>query len=121
MKLVILSLCLAFNFSVFAQDPANMKDHPCAADVKKFCSGVEKGEGRIMKCLKEHEKEISPECTEKMAKGKEKMRAMAKEIVSNCKDELKKFCKDTPRGKGGKLKCLEEHKAESSDKCKASL
>lgn len=34
----------------------------CAADVAKFCAKVEKGEGRIVKCLKGHEKEIAPAC-----------------------------------------------------------
>ncbi|MBK7972778.1 MAG: hypothetical protein IPK07_05675 [Deltaproteobacteria bacterium] len=34
----------------------------CAPDVAKFCAKVEKGQGRIVKCLKEHEKEIAPAC-----------------------------------------------------------
>lgn len=117
MKLLILSLSLLLNISAFAQNA----DHPCAADLKKFCAGVEKGQGRIAKCLKEHEKEISPACSEKMAAGKEKMHAKAKEIVESCKDELQKFCKEVKPGGGAKLKCLESHKSEASDKCKATL
>ncbi len=121
MKLVIISLSLLLSVSVFAQNAESSKDHPCAADVKKFCSGVEKGQGRIAKCLKEHEKEISPACTEKMAAGKEKMKARAKEIVESCKEELQKFCKEVKPGGGAKLKCLESHKAEVGEKCKAAL
>lgn len=38
----------------------------CAVDIEKFCKGVQRGEGRIAKCLKEHIKEISPECREEV-------------------------------------------------------
>lgn len=38
-----------------------MKD-ACEADVAKFCGDVKKGKGRILKCLKKHEAELSPEC-----------------------------------------------------------
>lgn len=38
-----------------------MKD-ACEADVAKFCGDVKKGKGRIIKCLKKHEAELSAEC-----------------------------------------------------------
>lgn len=34
----------------------------CEADYKKFCSGVEQGGGRIIKCLSDHMSELTPEC-----------------------------------------------------------
>ncbi len=34
----------------------------CAPDIEKFCKGVRPGEGRIAKCLKEHEQDISQDC-----------------------------------------------------------
>lgn len=34
----------------------------CAEDVKKLCSGVKPGEGRIAQCLKEHVQDLSPNC-----------------------------------------------------------
>ena len=124
MKSFILSLSLIASFSLFAQDAAKegmMKNHPCAEDAKKFCSGVEKGHGAIMKCLKEHEKEVSPACTTAMTEGKEKMKAKVKDIITNCKDDAKKLCADAPRGHGGKIKCLEEKKDQVSVNCKAAL
>jgi hypothetical protein len=39
---------------------------PCADDMQKFCKDVQPGGGRIARCLKEHESELSPECKEKM-------------------------------------------------------
>lgn len=38
----------------------------CEDDVLSLCAGVKPGGGRIIKCLKEHESELSPECKTKM-------------------------------------------------------
>jgi hypothetical protein len=40
-------------------------------DVQKFCMEVKPGGGRVMKCLKQNKKGLSPECREKLgAAGK---------------------------------------------------
>lgn len=70
MKSLILALGLLMNFSVFAQEGNANKGHPCMADQKKFCADVEKGEGRIIKCLIKHKKELSESCTAKMEEMK---------------------------------------------------
>jgi hypothetical protein len=36
----------------------------CETDVKQFCSNVRLGGGRILRCLKEHETEVSASCRE---------------------------------------------------------
>ena len=35
----------------------------CAADVEKFCAGVERGKGGMRTCLREHRSELSADCT----------------------------------------------------------
>jgi hypothetical protein len=40
----------------------------CSADAKKFCAQVKPGGGRILACLEEHSKEISPECSTRLEK-----------------------------------------------------
>ena len=40
----------------------------CADDLKKFCGDVQAGRGRKLKCLKEHEADLSPSCREAMQK-----------------------------------------------------
>lgn len=42
----------------------------CKADVEKYCKDVEKGEGRIVSCLKENESKLSPKCKKHVKKAK---------------------------------------------------
>ena len=44
----------------------------CRADAERFCRGVQPGHGRIMRCLQEHEPELSPACQAQFAAGREK-------------------------------------------------
>jgi hypothetical protein len=39
----------------------------CRADYEQFCSGVQRGGGRILACLKSHANELSPECQQALA------------------------------------------------------
>jgi len=34
----------------------------CAQDIASFCAGVERGGGRIVRCLREHAGDLQPEC-----------------------------------------------------------
>lgn len=85
----------------------------CKADVEKFCKNVEKGEGRIHRCLKDHKAELSTACQTKMEKSEQRRVA--------CKDDAVKFCKDVPRGKGQMKACMKQHEAELSPACKALI
>jgi hypothetical protein len=42
----------------------------CQDDAMKLCQDVKPGGGRIINCLREHEKELSPECKARMEKGR---------------------------------------------------
>lgn len=45
----------------------------CEGDAKKLCEGVKPGGGRIARCLKQHESELSPSCKAEMDKPRGKM------------------------------------------------
>jgi hypothetical protein len=49
----------------------NMKElrSVCAADYKKLCPDVRMGGGRIVRCLKEHEADLSAPCRQTVAPG----------------------------------------------------
>lgn len=63
--IVALALCLS-------GPAAAQTKNPCADDVAKFCKDVKPGGGRLAKCLKENEKQLSPECREKLAQKRTK-------------------------------------------------
>ncbi len=52
----------------------NMKElkSVCAADYKKLCPDVRMGGGRIVRCLKEHEADLSAPCRQVVAPGASK-------------------------------------------------
>ena len=39
----------------------------CKADRQTYCADVEKGGGRVMKCMKEHADKLSPSCKDALA------------------------------------------------------
>lgn len=113
-------LCFGFSqeISVFAAD-----QDPCATDVAKFCKDVPQKPGAIMKCLEQHEGQLSDACRAHEAKM-ERTRMESREIAMQqrkfrqaCKEYLDKFCKDATSAQGGPVKCLQEHENELSAPC----
>lgn len=41
--------------------------HGCEADLDKFCKGTPPGGGRLLRCLRDHEAELSEECKKQLA------------------------------------------------------
>jgi hypothetical protein len=87
----------------------------CKADFEKFCKDVKPGQGRIVKCMKEHEAELSLACIDQIAADREK----AQEFIKACKPDADKFCKDIKPGHGRIIKCLKQNEAQLSAPCKA--
>ena len=106
-------LCLSIATITSAEEAAR----PCRDDATKICKGVKKGEGRIMKCLKKHENEVSPACKENIAKAKEAI----KEAKESCEGDAKKICTDVKPGGGRIVECLKQHEGELSSACKAEM
>jgi hypothetical protein len=89
----------------------------CTDDVSRLCKDVQPGQGRIIKCMKEHEKELSPGCKAQMTQVKEKVR----EAREACEDDIFRFCGNVKPGGGRIVHCLKEHENELSPKCKAIM
>ena len=82
----------------------------CQADLGKFCKSVERGAGRVMECLKEHEADLAPAC--KSAIG----------AMSACAPEIKKICGDKQAGGQGAIReCVKEHAKEFSPECRGAI
>ncbi|MGE5256509.1 MAG: cysteine rich repeat-containing protein [Hyphomicrobiales bacterium] len=50
-----------------AREKAKEAHEACADDVQKLCKDVVPGGGRIVRCLKDNSKSLSPECRDKLA------------------------------------------------------
>jgi hypothetical protein len=44
----------------------------CVSDIERLCKGIEPGGGRLIRCLKSHEKDISVGCVQALQKLKAK-------------------------------------------------
>ena len=90
---------------------------PCTDDIKRLCADVERGEGRIGKCLRENQAEVKDTCK---AFRKKAARMKGKRAAA-CKDDVAKFCKDVARGERRIAQCLTENKASLSEGCAAHV
>ncbi|HEY6094869.1 MAG TPA: cysteine rich repeat-containing protein [Gallionellaceae bacterium] len=113
LSLVAGAFCLAMAANVYAEETSK----PCAEDAAKFCKGVEQGEGRIAKCMKEHENELSPACKQNIAKAKERV----KEFAEACRADAEKNCKDVKPGRGRIVRCLKQHEDVLSAECREQM
>jgi hypothetical protein len=92
----------------------------CAQDVQTLCAGVERGGGRIRKCLSEHADQVSPACKA----AQEERKALHKAIKTNCKGDIQKLCPDAKHNKqekGGVLQCLTSKTDQLSAGCAKAL
>lgn len=112
MKSLFISLSLVL-ISCFA----SAHSENCKADAEKLCAGVEKGEGRIVTCLRDKQDQLSEDCKADINVRKEAM----KEVVNSCEADIKQLCGDVEAGKGRIAKCLHKNKAKLSEPCKAEM
>ncbi|MEK7383072.1 MAG: cysteine rich repeat-containing protein [Elusimicrobiota bacterium] len=99
--------------------PARAETGACKADVEKFCQDVKPGRGRIIKCLKEHDKDLSEGCRNEGAKVQERFKEGAEKMMTACGADMEKFCKDVKPGEGRIIKCLRDHDKDLSEGCNA--
>lgn len=91
---------------------------PCKADFDKFCKDVQPGEGRIIRCMKEHEGDFSPECKVHLAAKKKDLHAHKGAWDKACGADVAALCKDVKPGEGRIIECLKENKEKVSQGCK---
>ena len=64
--LVSSSLVVVGVFGVISPNVVWAEDLPCTAEMRTFCAGVQPGQGRIVKCLRQHEAQLSPACVKRI-------------------------------------------------------
>jgi len=91
--------------------------NPCHEDMQKFCGSVEKGGGRVKKCIEENRKNFSPDCQKDMARRHEG--AASKRQA--CAADAKRLCPGVQAGGGRIIACLKEHERELSPACRDAV
>jgi hypothetical protein len=115
------TLCIIFSllFGVLGSHSHAYAEEPllCADDIEKYCKDVKPGGGRLLKCLKAHEKELSASCCAKIGE----LEGIITECEQACSGDIARFCKEVQPGGGRILKCLQGHDKELSSSCSAKL
>jgi Cysteine rich repeat len=92
----------------------------CADDIKKYCSDVTPGEGRMIYCMQAHEDKISPKCAFDLEEAATDVQLSAdnlKEAITACKAEITGVCGKTQPGQGRIAACLIANKPTASKGC----
>jgi hypothetical protein len=95
-------------------------DNSCADDIKKYCSDVTPGEGRMIYCMQAHEDKISPKCAFDLEEAATDIQLSAdnlKEAVVACKAEITGVCGKIQPGQGRVAACVMANKATASKSC----
>ena len=96
----------------------------CAQDIKKYCSKVTPGEGRMVYCMQAFEDKISPKCAYALEEAATRILTAAdalKDGVIACKAEINGVCGKIKPGEGRIATCLLENKSTASAGCAAAI
>jgi hypothetical protein len=132
---ILLSLAILPTGSVSAQDAgkaileklnARVKklESVCAKDIKKHCSDVTPGEGRMVYCMQAYEDKISPSCAFELEDAATSVLTTAdalKDAVMACKAEITGVCGKIQPGEGRIAACLLANKSTASSGCAEAI
>jgi hypothetical protein len=96
----------------------------CAKDIKKYCSNVTPGEGRMIYCMQAYEDKISPKCVFELEAAATSVLSTAdalKDAVIACKAEITGVCGKTQPGQGRIAACLLANKSTASSGCAEAI
>jgi Golgi apparatus protein 1 len=95
-------------------------ENSCGEDIKKFCSTVTPGGGRIVYCMQAYEDKISPKCgfeLDDLQADFQTILDQFKEAVRACQSDIAKLCGQTAPGQGRIAACLAANKASVTQTC----
>ena len=96
----------------------------CGEDLRKFCSTVTPGAGRVLLCLEAHEDKISSKCDSALYNASRNLdRALDRVAMTAdaCWKDIDKLCSNVPDGEGRVAQCLMDKRASVSAGCKTNL
>ncbi|PJZ44559.1 cysteine rich repeat-containing protein [Leptospira brenneri] len=116
MKRLLFILIFCFNIGLLAETKPIYEI--CQPEIATYCQGVKPTKARILQCLKERGKNLSPACESAESSLSESMKAKSQGF---CKDDVSEYCRWIIPGGGRILKCLFENETKISNQCKVVL
>lgn len=89
----------------------------CKQDAKDLCAGVQGGKGEVLRCLADHEEELSDACAEKISHVKAK-HAEREKVKAACAPDVQRLCGDVTPGEGAIRQCMKAKRDQVSQTCK---
>ena len=96
----------------------------CGDDLKKYCSTVTPGEGRLLFCMMAHEDKISAKCDYALysaARNLDRAIDYVEEAADACWPDIEKHCANVSEGGGRIAQCLVNNKSSLSSHCQSAL
>jgi Golgi apparatus protein 1 len=96
----------------------------CAKDIKKYCTTVTPGEGRMIYCMQAHEDKISLQCAYELEESASTVQTAAdtlKDAILACKAEITGVCGKTVPGQGRIAACLMANRSAASKSCEEAI
>jgi len=96
----------------------------CESETKTYCSQVTPGRGRLLSCLYAHEDKLSDQCINTLYDGLAMLERAVDTIsywVTQCDQDIDKFCTETEMGAGRIARCLLDNKSDLSERCTSAI
>ena len=96
----------------------------CAKDIKRYCSNVTPGEGRVVYCMQAYEDKISAGCAydlQEVAADLQASMDVLKEAANTCRADIAASCGKVQPGKGRIAACLLENREKVAKDCAAAI
>jgi Cysteine rich repeat len=96
----------------------------CSDDLKKYCSTVTPGEGRLTLCMQAHEDKVSEKCDFAIFEASRKINRALDRIdraAEICWSDIEKHCSNIPEGGGRIIQCLAGQKTSLTPACQTEV
>ncbi len=106
------------------QTGATKLENACGDDIKKYCSQVTPGEGRMIYCMQAYEDKLSAKCLAAVYDAAQNVQLFSNlmhEVTNACRDDAVKTCGKVQVGHGRVLQCLIDNKSTVSKVCADSV
>jgi Golgi apparatus protein 1 len=96
---------------------------PCGPDANMLCGDILPGRGGIFACLRDHILELPEACQDALSPNRSLQGGSSDThaLEEPCIGDIRDFCQNVPSGEGRLVRCLEDHRAQISQRCRDVL